>query len=168
MIRRLADFDGTVLYLDAMLLVGLLHARSAWHGAARQLFKRAIDPERPIRLVTAALTIDEVIFVLLQELLLEPPHQITRSRSQYLAAHPDVVRGLMTKLTEPIRNLLHLVTVELVLTADITIVLKEMAENGLLPRDAIHVAVMRRLGIPAIASDDDAFAACAGITLYKP
>ena len=39
---------------------------------------------------------------------------------------------------------------------------------GLLPRDAIHVAVAQRLGIDSIVSDDDAFDRVPGITLYKP
>lgn len=43
-----------------------------------------------------------------------------------------------------------------------------MANHGLLPRDAIHVAVARRLGITAIVSDDDVFDQIPGIRLYKP
>jgi len=39
---------------------------------------------------------------------------------------------------------------------------------GLLPRDAIHASVMRRLGITAIASDGDDCERCAGFALYTP
>ena len=45
---------------------------------------------------------------------------------------------------------------------------REMAATGTLPRDAIHLAVMRRLGITAIASDDEGFDRYSDITLFKP
>jgi predicted nucleic acid-binding protein len=45
---------------------------------------------------------------------------------------------------------------------------REMVATGTLPRDAIHLAVMRRLGITAIASDDDGFDRYTDITLFKP
>jgi predicted nucleic acid-binding protein len=45
---------------------------------------------------------------------------------------------------------------------------REMMATGALPRDAIHLAVMRRLGVRAIASDDDGFDRYPDITLFKP
>ena len=166
--RPLASFDGDELYLDAMILEGFLRARSRWHAASRQLFERAIDATRPIRLVTATLTVDEAVFVLLQELLLEPPYAIARSRSQYLSENPAVVQELMAAIEGPVRGLLQLLALEPVTAPDVVAMTTEMAASGVLPRDALHVAVMRRLGIRAIASDDDAFCRCAGISLFKP
>jgi predicted nucleic acid-binding protein len=40
--------------------------------------------------------------------------------------------------------------------------------SGLLPRDAIHLSVMKRCGLTAIASDDEGFDHCQGITLFQP
>jgi predicted nucleic acid-binding protein len=45
---------------------------------------------------------------------------------------------------------------------------REMIASGTLPRDAIHLAVMRRIGITAIASDDDGFDRYSDIILFKP
>ena len=168
MTRPLAAFGGGALYLDAMFAVALLDARSAWHVAAERLFGQSIDPTRPIRLVTATLTIDEVVFVLLQELVARPPIAVTRSRSQYLAEHPEVVRELMRQIEPPLADLIDLLSLEPVLQADVTAMRREMGATGLLPRDALHVAVMRRLGLAAIASDDEGFDRCAGLTRYVP
>jgi predicted nucleic acid-binding protein len=45
---------------------------------------------------------------------------------------------------------------------------QEMQVSGLLPRDAIHLSVMKRCGLTAIASDDEGFEHCQGITLFQP
>jgi predicted nucleic acid-binding protein len=164
----LTTFVGAALYVDAMIAVGLLDAHSSWHAAAERLFGQAIDPARPIRLVTATPTVDEVAFVLLQELVARPPIAVTRSRSQYLAEHPEVVRQLTRQIEAPLESLVDLLTLEPVLPEDVLLMRREMAATGLLPRDALHVAVMRRLGLTAIASDDEAFDRCASLIRYAP
>jgi predicted nucleic acid-binding protein len=78
--QPLTGFAGTALYVDAMLLVAFLDRASRWHTAARQMFQRAGDPTE-LHLVTATLTLDEVVFVLLQELVARPPHAVTRGRA---------------------------------------------------------------------------------------
>jgi predicted nucleic acid-binding protein len=153
-----------------MLLVAHLDAGSRWHRAAGSLVERSIEPARSIRLCTATLTMDEVVFVLLEELVARPPYSVSRSRSrsQYLGQHPEVVRELMRVVDPLVEGLTELLTIEPVLPEDVVAMRREMAAAGLLPRDAIHIAVMRRLGVTAIASDDDAFERCANIRLYKP
>jgi predicted nucleic acid-binding protein len=109
---------------------------------------------------------DEVVFVLLQELVAQPPIAVKRSRSQYLAEHPEVVRELTRQIESPLAALVDLLSLEAVLPDDVAAMRREMAATGLLPRDALHVAVMRRLGLAAIASDDEGFDRCAGLTRY--
>jgi predicted nucleic acid-binding protein len=111
---------------------------------------------------------DEVVFVLLQELVARPPMSVTRSRSQYLAEHPEVVRELMPQLDPSLTGMVELLSLEPVLPEDVAAMRREMTATGLLPRDALHVAVMRRLGLAAIASDDEGFDRCAGLTRYVP
>lgn len=167
--RRLAEFRGAALYVDTVFLVGFVDAASPWHAASRTLFERAIaPPDAAIRLLTATLTVDELVFVLLQELVARPPYGITRSRSQYLAAHSEIVRELMAAVGPVVEGVLDLMQLEPVLPEDVAAMRREMAVTGMLPRDAIHLAVMRRLGIDSIASDDDGFERASGITLYKP
>jgi predicted nucleic acid-binding protein len=150
------------------VLVGLIDAHSVYHSACAAFFQRAVDPAHPIQLVTATLTLDEVVFVLLQEMVARPPYSIARSRSQYLHDHPEVVRALMVQLDPLVETLFDLVTLEPVTTADIQQMRQEMKSSGTLPRDAIHLAVMKRLGLVAIASDDEGFDNRQGVSLFKP
>jgi IS1 transposase len=72
------------------------------------------------------LTLDEVIFVLLQELVAREPYTITQSRGQYLRDHPEVVKELMTQV-HPLAEALHdLVILEPVTAADIEQMREEM------------------------------------------
>jgi len=168
MAQALIAFQSGALYLDAVMLEAFIDSLSPWYASCRELFRRAIAPPRPIRLVTATLTIDETVFVLLQELLLRPPYQIARSRSQYLQNHPEIVQQLMTVVDPLVQDVERMISLEPVLPADISAMRREMVATGTLPRDAIHLAVMRRLGITAIASDDDGFDRYPDITLFKP
>lgn len=168
MAQSLLTFRSGALYLDAVIIEAFLDSLSPWHAACRDLFHRAITLPRSIQLVTATLTLDETIFVLLQELLLRPPYQVTRSRSQYLQDHPETVQQLMTVVDPLMQAVERMITLEPVLPADMIAMRGEMSATGTLPRDAIHLSVMRRLGVAAIASDDDGFDRHPDITLFKP
>jgi predicted nucleic acid-binding protein len=168
MAYRLADFQGEAIYLDTNVLVGLVDAHSVYHASCASFFQRAVDPARPLQLITATLTLDEVLFVLLQEMIARDPYRITRSRSQYLQDHPAIVRDLMVQLDPLATALCDVVTLEPVTAADIHQMRQEMRDRGTLPRDAIHLAVMQRLGLTAIASDDPGCDNRPGIDLYLP
>ena len=170
MARSLADFRGESIYLDTNILVGLVDADSVYHPACEVFFQRAVAPAQPIQLVTCVLTLDEVVFVLLQELIAKPPYNVSRSRSQYLQNHPDVVKALMEQLDPLVEALFDLVRWEPVTHADIRQMCRDMRNTGALPRDAIHLAVMKRLGLTAIASDDEGFDRYQdqGILLFVP
>jgi len=151
-----------------MYAVGFVDAGSTWHRASRELFSRAAEPNSSVQLVTATLTVDEVVFILLQELAARPPYGVGRNRSQYLAEHPDAVREMMRVVEAPLADLVELLTLEPVVPADVLGMQAVMATTGLLPRDALHVAVMRRVGLSTLVSDDTAFDRCAGITRLAP
>ena len=166
--RRLDDFGGDALYVDAMLLVGAIEPGSEWHDSARRLLARATDPSAPIRLVTSALTVDEAVYTALGQLVTGPPYGVSRNRGEYLGRHPAVVRDLMGAIEPPLAQLIEQLELEPVLPGDIAAMRRELLTSGLLPRDAIHVSVMRRLELSAIASDDVGFDRCAGIERYAP
>ena len=168
MAYRLTDFQGEAIYLDTNVLVGLVDAHSVYHPTCAPFFQQAVEPTQPIRLITATLTLDEVLFVLLQEMIARSPYRITRNRSQYLQGHPDIVKDLMVQLDPLAAALCELVTLEPVTPSDIHQMRQEMRLNGTLPRDAMHLAVMQRLGLTAIASDDAGFDNRQGIALYMP
>ena len=168
MAYRLADFQGDAIYLDTNVLVGLVDAHSVSHPACVPFFQRAVEPAQPIQLVTATLTLDEVIFTLLQEMIVRAPYHVPRNRSQYLHDHPDVVQVLMTQIDPLVEALGDLVILESVTAADIYEMRQEMRSSGTLPRDSIHLAVMTRLGLTAIASDDEGFDNRPSIDLFMP
>jgi predicted nucleic acid-binding protein len=74
----------------------------------------------------------------------------------------------MTSVDGWVQNWIGVISLESVLPEDITAMRHVIVATGPLPRDAIHLAVMRRLGITAIASDDDDFDRYPEITLFKP
>jgi predicted nucleic acid-binding protein len=162
------DFQGDVISLDTNVLIGLVDTASDYHAACVAFFQRLIDPDSPIRLFTAPLTLDEVIFVLWHEMLVREPYNITRSRSQYLRDHPEIVRVLMEHIAPLVEAIGELVTLEPVMAADTDPMRHEMLASGLLPRDAIHLAVMKRLGLTAIASGDEGFGNRRDIALLQP
>ena len=57
----------------------------------------------------------------------------------------------------------HLVGVE---TSDFSRMLENIATFGLLPRDALHIALMQRLNLTAIASDDTDFDRVSTVTRH--
>lgn len=95
------------------------------------------------------------------------PFASTRSRvlrtdlAGAIAAHGDVIDPALRKLmTLPH---VHLISVE---SADFYGMLNSIRLYGLLPRDALHVTIMQRLGLTAIASDDTDFDRVATLTCH--
>jgi predicted nucleic acid-binding protein len=168
MAHPLADFQGNTMYVDTNVLVGLVDATSIDHPAGAPFFRWAVASAPPIQLFTATLTLNEVVFVLLQELVVRDPYRIVRNRSQYLRDHPQVVRALMEQVDPLAAALCDLVTLEPVTATDIHHMRQEMQTRGMLPRDAIYLTVLQRLGLTAIASDDEGFDHCPGIDLFMP
>lgn len=154
--------------MDAMPLVAHIDERSSFNRACSAFIARAAGARDSLTLVTATLTFDEVAFALMHELLAREPFLIGRDRARFLEAHADTVRQLNALIGPRLTSLQRLINLEPVLPADIHSMLSNISAHGLLPRDAIHVAVAQRLGIDAMVSDDDAFDRVPGLTLYKP
>lgn len=161
-------FRGDRAYVDAVTLISHLDAQHPLHPACSAFIIQAAYPNHPVGLTTASLTFDEVAMVLMQELVARPPFQVTRNRTAYLAHHPEVVREIAAIVEPLLATVKAVVSVEPVTPDDVTAMLQAMRQHGILPRDAIHLAVAWRLGILAIVSDDDVFDRVPGIVLYKP
>lgn len=78
-----------------------------------------------------------------------------------IAAHGDVIEAALRKLMDLPH--VHLVSVE---TADFSGMLNNIRVYGLLPRDALHVTIIQRLGLRALASDDTDFDRVATLTRH--
>ncbi len=74
----------------------------------------------------------------------------------------------MTQIDPLVEALGDLVILESVTAADIHEMRREMRSSGTLPRDSIHLAVVKRLGLTAIASDDEGFDNRPSIDLFMP
>lgn len=168
MAEALSRFGGDIAYVDAVTLIAHLDQDHPIHEACDAFMARANDPAQPVSLVTATLTLDEVVIVLLQELIARPPYAVGRDRVRYLGRHPETVKELAAVTSPIVRALSDRLQLEPVVPDDIHHMSQAMMQHGLLPRDAIHYSVARRLGITAFASDDDAFDGLPGIVLFKP
>ncbi|MBM2810350.1 MAG: PINc protein [Chloroflexi bacterium] len=118
--------------------------------------------------VTASLTFDEVAIVLLQELVARPPFNVSQDRTRYLSRHPENVSQLMGTVSPLLSAASSVVDIAPVTGDDISAMTRAMGAYGMLPRDAIHLAVAQRLGITAIVSDDDVFDRVPGLMLFRP
>jgi len=113
------------------------------------------------------LTVDEVSFVALK-VKLEEKLGISSSQVLYLKKHPNVVKDLASEVGRVIESVFCLSEVIDVNSTDVQQISSLMKTFGLLPRDAIHLAVLRRSGLTDIASSDADFDRLPDVTRYTP
>ena len=128
-------------YVDANVFVDALIDEGKHGEAARKFFKNSALSQIPLH--TSVLTIDEVAW------------SVKKSRGR-----PEAARAGKTMLE--ISNL-TVVPVDLLIIRSAL----EFVEGGLDPRDAIHVATMRQLGITNIITDDAHFDKISSITRIR-
>lgn len=87
---------------------------------------------------------------------------------KFLKNNPHIVKSISTEVNIMIDNILTIATIVDVTRLDIEYMQRFMSEFGLLPRDAIHLAVMHNLGISNLASNDSDFERINWLKLYKP
>jgi predicted nucleic acid-binding protein len=83
---------------------------------------------------------------------------LRQNQAEAIAAHSNVIDGSLRKLL--LLPHINLVGVE---TTDFERMLENIRTFSLLPRDALHVAIVQRLGLSSIASDDIDFDRVKGI-----
>ena len=87
-----------------------------------------------------------------------PLDVLREKQAESVDAYSDVIVGLLRKLTMlPHMNLAG------VDVSDFSRMLENIQAFSLLPRDALHVAIVQRLGLNGIASDDTDFDRVKGI-----
>jgi len=122
---------------------------------------------------------EEVTGIALLESVNDATHQFMRAEAvqkgfcarqatQYLSAHPEVVRQLTDYWTNT-QRLLALNLLFVPLETDILVSAQpERANAGLLTNDSMIVAAMKEYGIARVATNDRQFDAVAGITVFSP
>lgn len=163
--KYLDEFDGQRIYVESNVFLFDALADENLGQSCVEFLERASYGE--FEILTASLTIDEITFVALKAEL-EKEYNITSSQVFYLKKHPDVVKILASRVNAILENIFQLSTIIEVNETDIKLMGKYMEDFGLLPRDAIHLAVAHRLGISCFASNDKDFDEISEIVRYAP
>lgn len=152
---KLAEVSQGVVYVDTNVLYMYLRA-DPLHVAAIELFlKRVVRGE--IVAYVSLLVVDELYYRLLLALVKEDtgrnPLDVLRKDL------PGTIVKYGREITIALRKLMALPNIILVGVepSDFEAMLENITRFALLPRDAVHVTLMQRLGISAIASDDADF-----------
>jgi len=163
--KYLTEFRGDKIYVDSSIFLLVALADPKYGRPSLEFLQRASHGE--FELVTSSLTVDEVSFVALKAKL-EEKLGVSSSQVLYLKKHPDVVKSLASEVTRVTENVLRLSEIIDVNSADVQQISSLMKTFGLLPRDAIHLAVLHRLGLTDIASGDADFDRLPDVTRYAP
>lgn len=149
------------VYVDTNVLYMYLRADPVHLSTIERFLQRVVRGD--IAAYVSLLTLDELYYRLLLALVKEhtgrnPLDVLRDDLPGMVARYSDSVSTALRKLV----GLPHftLVGVE---TGDFEKMLENIAQFSLLPRDALHVTVLQRLGMTAIASDDTDFDRVIGI-----
>lgn len=165
MTAKLETFTGPEIYVDTSIFLFVALAHPVHGRKCVDFFRRSQSGE--FSLVTCSLTLDEFLFIALAQRL-EQEHGVSKSKARFLRNHPEVVQELSSSVVPLTENIVVLSRVEPVSIADAVEMGGLVKAHGLLPRDAIHMAVMKRLGLAAVATDDTDYARVPGIQVYLP
>jgi predicted nucleic acid-binding protein len=152
MTLRLNEFAGRAIYLDTMMPYLLLR------GVDEEIKHFFLRIERGnIIAYTSILTFDELAYRLLLAFIKDryggsPLEHLRREENKLMTEFSKTVAVSLLRL----RELPHLVVLD-VLSTDLTALTEGMIQYHLRPRDALHLAAMRRAGCFDLASNDAHF-----------
>lgn len=152
---KLDEFTYDSVYVDTNILYMYLRVDPSHLTTIKVFLSRIIHGE--IEAFVSIPVLDELFYRLLLALVKEstgrnPLDVLRENQAKAVAAHSDVIGASLRKLIQlPHINLVG------VATADFKRMLENIQKFSLLPRDALHVAIVQRLGLNGIASDDDDF-----------
>jgi len=161
---KLDELTGGAVYVDTNVWYMHLRADPAHQQTLTTFLGRVV--RGAIEAFVGILVLDELFYRLLlagvKDATGRNPLEVLRTDlSGAIAAHGDVIDAALRKLmTLPH---VHLISVE---TADFYGMLNSIRTYGLLPHDALHVTIMQRVGLTAIASDDTDFDRVATLTRH--
>jgi predicted nucleic acid-binding protein len=161
--QLLRDFAGGNIYLDTMLPYALLRGIDE---QVRLFFERIEAGE--IQAYTSVLTFDELAYRLILALVGEryggSPLEVLREQEV------TVLREIVPPVRMALEELSRLPNFHVVEVAvdDLFVMTESMERYQLRPRDALHYAVMVRLGCLHVASTDRHFDRIPHLTRYVP
>ncbi len=159
------------VFLDTNFVVNLAFEPGESHTEALRLFRRLLlsAHQGEVHLHLSPLVLDEVWWKL-AEVLYDEHHGDQAWRRLRWARRKAALEEYRREITETTALLLRpgLLTVESVTAVDAAQALlyaTHTAEPHLAPRDALHLAVMKRLGIEGIVTNDPDFVDAPGIVV---
>jgi predicted nucleic acid-binding protein len=158
--------DGGVCYLDATIFYYHLFSTPVLSDDCSDLLTRMAQGR--VRGVTLSVAVAEATHkIMLAEVVHRHGVPLTGLIAR-LKRHPELLDGLThhQQVAATVRSLrlpVEAITLELLARgADLS------AQHRLLTNDALTLAVMEKLGVTALATNDDDFDAVEGITVHKP
>jgi predicted nucleic acid-binding protein len=149
------------VYVDTNILYMYLRVDPAHLSAIKVFLSRIVRGQ--IEAFVSIPVLDELFYRLLLARVKEatgrnPLDVLRENQAEAIAAHSDAIGGPLRKLT--LLSHINLVGVD---TTDFNRMLENIQAFSLLPRDALHVAIVQRLGLNGIASDDIDFDRVKGV-----
>lgn len=158
---RLDELCSGSVYVDTNILYMYLRVDPAHLSAIKVFLSRIVHGE--IEAFVGIPVLDELFYRLLLARLKEttdrnPLDVLRENQAEAIAAHSDVIGSSLRKLT--MLPHINLVGVD---ATDFNRMVENIQTFFLLPRDALHVAILQRLGLSGIASDDNDFDRVKGV-----
>jgi predicted nucleic acid-binding protein len=152
MTTPLNTFSGSTIYLDTMLPYALLRGIDP---AAKSFFERVGQGE--FLAYTTALTFDELAYRFILALIKDyyggsPPDDLRTEEEKLIG---EFAPRVVTELRR-LRELPNLTVLD-ILVIDLDTMNDAMTQFHIRPRDALHYAVMKRIGCLDVASNDPHF-----------
>ena len=161
MSRPISSFVGKVLYLDTMIFHAVL---TASNPVAKTVLQQIQGGE--IQGYTAVLTIDELAYRMLLSSIRatygkSPLDQLRQNQAAMIDEFYPQVESQLLRLQQ-LPNLTFVGTTN----ADLVAMHQNIRAYRLLPRDALHLALMQRIGCTNLVSEDSDFDTVTGITRF--
>jgi len=158
---KLDDVSHGSVYIDTNILYMYLRIDPAHLSTIKAFLSRIVRGE--VNAIVSIPVLDELFYRLLLARVKEttdrnPLDVLRENQAEAIAALNDMIDGSLRKLI--LLPHINLVGVE---TTDFDRMLENIKTFSLLPRDALHVAIVQRLGLNGIASDDIDFDRVKGV-----
>ncbi|MEZ4659324.1 MAG: type II toxin-antitoxin system VapC family toxin [Caldilineaceae bacterium] len=161
MTKPISSFTGDTIYLDTMVFHAVLRASNT---LARTLLKQIANGQ--YQAYTATLTFDELAYRMLLSLIRDKYGKSPQDRLRQDQA--GMIGEFYPQIEEQLSQLQLLPNLNIVdMTAnDIRVMHQNCIAYALLPRDALHLAIMQRVNCGALLSEDSDFDNIVGIDRY--
>jgi hypothetical protein len=158
---KVDDISRGSVYVDTNILYMYLRVDPAHLPAIKVFLSRIVRGQ--IEAFVSVPVLDELFYRLLLARVKEatnrnPLDVLRENQAEAIAAHSNAIGGALRKLTG-LSNI-NIVGVD---TTDFNRMLENIQRFSLLPRDALHVAIVQGLGLDSIASDDIDFDRVIGV-----